>query len=321
MYDYVIIADTSSDMSAKLRQRYEIEDYLRGIIYYPDGHCESMDLDWEKMTPSEYYSSMKDKKSLYKTASVPVGNITETFEKYLKQGKDILSISISSALSTTYNETMMVADELMKKYPGRTIKCVDSLRYSTALAYLVCMASDKRKSGATLGETFEYIESKKHTIHQMGFMDDLFFLVKTGRLNNFKAFFGTLVGVNAMADFNRKGLSEVIIKAKGKSTAVEMILRYMDETIIDPENQIIFVAHTQRDKYANILAEAIKQRFSPKEVIINQVGMACGASIGPGLCAAFYEGKEISENLAEEKKLMSQLEAELKNRKKLPKAQ
>jgi fatty acid-binding protein DegV len=102
---------------------------------------------------------MKDKKSLYKTASVPVGNITETFEKYLKQGKDILSISISSALSTTYNETMMVADELMKKYPGRTIKCVDSLRYSTALAYLVCMASDKRKSGATLGETFEYIES------------------------------------------------------------------------------------------------------------------------------------------------------------------
>ena len=49
-----------------------------------------------------------------------------------------------------------------------------------------------------------------------------------------------------------------------------------------------------------------------KEVIINPVGMACGASIGPGLCAAFYQGKPISEDLKEEKAIMAQIESEVK---------
>ena len=272
---------------------------------------------------------LKKEKGTYITIDIPTltDNMLSTDKRIQVVAKEISRLLPVNGLVLVCGLGNMdiTPDALGPKTAGRilaTRHITGELARSTGLDRLRPVAVlSTGVTGQTGIETFEYIESKKHTVHQMGFMDDLFFLVKTGRLSNFKAFFGTLVGVNAMADFNRKGLSEVIIKAKGKSTAVEMILRYMDETIIDPENQIIFVAHTQRDKYANILAEAIKQRFSPKEVIINQVGMACGASIGPGLCAAFYEGKEISENLAEEKKLMSQLEAELKNRKKLPKAQ
>ncbi len=313
MNNFAIIPDSSCDLSAELRKRFGIDDYLKGIIYFPDGHCEEIDLDWSKMTPDEYYSSMKGRKILYKTASVPVGQMTEIFEKNLAAGRDILSISISSGLSATYNESVMVAKELQKKYPERKIFCIDSLRYSTALALLVVMACEKRSEGATIEETFEYIENTKHTVHQMGAMDDLFFLVKTGRISNFKALFGTLVGVNPMADFNDKGLSEVILKAKGKKTAFDMTIKYMEKTIINPEEQIIFVAHSERKEFANMLANMIKERFSPREVIINPVGMACGSSIGPGLCAAFYQGTKISENLEQEKKIMAEIEASVKS--------
>jgi hypothetical protein len=57
----------------------------------------------------------------------------------------------------------------------------------------------------------------------------------------------------------------------------------------------------------NILAEKIKERFSPKEIIINHVGVTCGATIGPGLCAAFYRGKPTSHNMAEEKAIISKI--------------
>lgn len=315
MNDFVIIPDASCDLSAELRKRFGIEDYLKGVIYYPGGESDLIDLDWSKMTPDEYYSSMKGRNVLYKTASVPVGQITEMFEKYLSQGKDILSISLSSGLSSTYNESVMVAKELQSKYPERKIYCVDSLRYSTALALLVVMACEKKNSGASVEEIYEYLEGAKHTVHQMGAMDDLFFLVKTGRISNFKAFFGSLVGVNPMADFNDKGLSEVITKAKGKRTAFEMTLEYMEKTIKDPQNQIIFVAHSQREEFAKMLADMIKERFSPREIIINPVGMACGASIGPGLCAAFYQGTKISENLENEKAIMAEIEESIKAKK------
>jgi hypothetical protein len=64
---------------------------------------------------------------------------------------------------------------------------------------------------------------------------------------------------------------------------------------------------------AQLLAQRIQQEFSPKEIIINHVGMSCGASIGPGLCAAFYLGKEISENMEYEQNLMNSIIEKQKN--------
>ncbi len=307
MSDFVIIPDTSSDLTKDLRDRFDIPDYIKGIVYFPDGHQELSDMDWEKYDPKTFYESMTDKKTIYKTACAPAGDIIEVYEKQLKAGKDILCITLSSALSGTYQTCEMVKKELLEKYPERKIICVDSMRYSTALSLLVIMAAIKRQSGATIEETAKFVEENKHCIHQIGPMDDLFFLVKTGRISNFKAFFGTLVGINPMADFNRQGMSEVIGKFKGKTKAFDAVIKYMRETIINPEEQIIFVAHSNRPQAAEMLKDMIQKEFSPKEIIINHVGMSCGASIGPGLCAAFYFGTEISEGMSREKEIMSSI--------------
>lgn len=312
MAEFVIIPDTSCDLSRELRARFGIDDYISGIVYFPDGHSEKSDLDWEHHDPKQFYESMTDKKTIYKTACAPTGDIIETYEKYLKQGKDILAICLSTGVSGTYSACEMAKKELMEKYPERKIICIDSLRYSTAMSLICIMASNKRAAGATLEETAEYIETNKHRVHQMGPMDDLFFLCKTGRISNFKAFFGTLVGVNPMADFNRRGLSEVLAKFKGKKAALDAVIRYMKKTIENPEEQIIFVAHSNRPEVAKLLADMIQKEFSPKEIIISHIGMSCGASIGPGLCAAYYYGSEISENCEKEKEIMAQVLLEQK---------
>ncbi len=307
MADFVIIPDSSADLTLALRERFSIPNYVHGIIYFPDGHAEKATLDWDLISPKEFYESMSDKKTLYKTACAPIGDIFAIYEAFLKQGKDVLAITLSSALSGTYQTCCLVAEQLMKKYPERKVICVDSLRYSTALSLLVILAAKKANEGASLEETVEYIEKTKHCIHQIGPMDDLFFLCKTGRISNFKAFFGTLMGVNPMADFNRTGLAEVLGKFKGKKNAFDAVIKYMRQTIINPEDQIIFIAHSNREQAANILKDMIQAEFNPKEIIINHIGMSCGASIGPGLCAAFYFGEEISENLLKEKEIMSQI--------------
>ena len=84
---FVIIPDTACDLTKDLRERFGIEDYLRGTIYYPDGHSELISLDWESMTADEYYTSMKGRNMLYKTASVPMGEIKSVFEKHLEKGE------------------------------------------------------------------------------------------------------------------------------------------------------------------------------------------------------------------------------------------
>ena len=313
MSDFVIIPDAASDLTKELRDRFQIPEYVKGTIYLPDGTEAIADLDWELMSPTEYYNSMSGRKALYKTAGSRRGDIYEIYEKYLSAGKDILTVSLSSGLSGTYQVYLKIAAELMEKYPGRKIVIVDSLRYSTALSLLVIKASQKQQEGATLEETAAYLESIKHSIHQMGSMDDMFFLCKTGRVSNFKAFFGTLVGINVMADFNRHGLSQVLGKVKGKKRVIDTIIEYMRATIKDPAGQIIFVAHSNRDQAAELLAQRIREEFAPKDVIINPVGMSCGASIGPGMCAAFYEGAEISEGMETEQALMKNIITNQKN--------
>lgn len=310
MAEFVIIPDSSSDIGKDLRERFGVPDYIRGLMYFPDGHEEVASLDWEKYDPKSFYESMSDKKTMYKTACAPAGDVFAVYENQLKQGKDILVVTLSSALSVTYQTCQMVKEKLLEKYPERKILIVDTLRYSSAIAVLVAMASKMQSEGATIEETAEFLEKNKHCVHQIGPMDDLFFLVKTGRISNFKAFFGTLVGINPMADFNRKGLSEVLGKFKGKKAAFDGVIKYMRETIIDPQNQIIFVGHSNRPQAAELLKEMIIKEFSPKEVIINNVGMSCGASIGPGLCAAYYYGKEISEDMVKEKEIINNILAE-----------
>ena len=117
-----------------------------------------------------------------------------------------------------------------------------------------------------------------------------------------------------MADFNRHGLAQVLGKFKGKKRAFDAVIDYMKGTIENPQDQIIFVAHSNREQAARLLAERIQKEFSPKEIIINHIGMSCGASIGPGLCAAFYWGKEISENMEYEQLLMSNIIEKQKNK-------
>ncbi len=307
MSDFVIIPDSACDLTADLRERFGIEDYLHGVVYFPDGRVIPADLDWGCISPEEYFGSMKDRNIIYKTASVPIGEVHSIFEKHLKQGRDIISISLSSALSTTVNACEVASRELLKKYPERKIVCIDSLRYSTAFALLTVMGCMKKAEGATFDEVVSYLNETRHHIHQMGPMDDLFFLVKMQRISNFKAFFGTLVGVNPMADFNRKGLAEVLVKFKGKRACFSATLDYMEKTGINLKDQIIFIAHSNRLEAANQLKGMIEERFSPKEIIISSVGMSCGAAIGPGLCAVYYYGNAISEDLADEKQIMSEI--------------
>ena len=61
-----------------------------------------------------------------------------------------------------------------------------------------------------------------------------------------------------------------------------------------------------------VVAQRVQEAFSPKEIIINHVGMSCGASIGPGLCAVFYQGKQISEDMEQEQALMNSIIAKQK---------
>lgn len=311
MNSFAIISDTSCDLKKDLRDRFGIADYARGYVHLPDGTAIKGNLDWTEEESDAFFKALSDKKASYKTAAPAIGEVSDVLEAQLKDGKDVLCITLSGGLSGMYGVFVNAKRDLQEKYPDRKIIIVDSMRYSTSEGMVCVMASQYRAEGKTIEETAELLEINKHRVHQIGWMDDLFYCKKMGRVSNAAAVMGTLVGIKAMADFNHKGMSHVLGKTRGYKNAYRLIVEYMKATGENLENQIIFITHTLRKEHALEVKKLIETEIKPKEIIISTVGQGSAPNVGPGLVAAFYLGKKASEDLKDETVLFEELAAKL----------
>ena len=184
------------------------------------------------------------------------------------------------------------------------------MRFGPGFGLMAVHASILRAQGKTLAETTQWLEDNKNRFHQAGWLDDLSFVAKKGRITQPKAFFGTLAGVKPIGEFDYNGLTTVLGKVKGAKTAYSVLLGYMEATIENPEEQIIFIAQTNRLPQAMEYKKMIEEKFHPKAVFVNDVFPSCGINIGPGLMAAYYMGKPISRDLSEERALFDKLTSE-----------
>lgn len=307
MSDFVIIPDTGCELTADLRRRFGVDDIVRGLLIYPDGHSELTDPDWNNISPEEFFGTMSEKKQLFTTSLPTPDEIDTVYRRHLVQGKDILAISLSSALSGTYGACRAAAEELMKEFPERKIVCVDSLRYSAAMGLLCAYANSLREAGKSLEETAGILERDRKKLHQSGILDDLFFCRRMGRASGMAAVMGTLVGIKPMADFNAQGLCHVIGKVRGYKAGYRACIEYMKATVEEPEKQTVMVMHSNRLEEAQKYRAMIEEELSPRETILTSVGQACGPNVGPGLIAACYFGTELSEDLSVEKDICERI--------------
>ena len=197
----------------------------------------------------------------------------------------------------------------MEKYPNIKIKVIDSLRYSAAITLLAVEASICRSNGMSFDEAVEYLEHFRLRIHQCGFLDDLFFLARKGRIKKSLAFMGNMIGVKPMADLcNETGQSIVLGKARGYKQVMKVFPRYIEKTIGDYKGKVFVITYSAREKQALEMKKIIEEAFKPEHLIFVPMGQSTGANVGPGLAAAFYAGDEkVSPNCEKEKAILNEL--------------
>ncbi len=309
MNKFAIIADGSCDLNEKFQKDYDIR-IIPGHINYPDQQDAPFILKWENTERDAFYKALSKNPDGFSTAPPNIEEFKRVFTEYAEKGEDVLCITISGGISGACDFATQAKNEVVKSYPNARIVIVDSLRFSAGHGLLVILAAKLRASGHNIDQVVAYLEENKNRIHQCGWLDDLSFVAKKGRLTHSKAFFGKLAGVKPIGEFDYNGLTTVIGKVKGAKKAYSVLLNYMENTIENASEQTIFIAQTSRYPQAEKYKEMIMERFHPKEVIINDVFPSCGINIGPGLMAAYYIGKPISKGLTEEKALLERIISE-----------
>lgn len=304
MSDFVIMTDSTSDLTKEFQEKYNI-DVVMSHYTGPDGVDKFSFLEWTDEYPkAKFFAELKANPAGFTTAPINAAELEIVFKKYLEAGKDVIMICISTGLSGSVDFAKAGAKEALKAYPDGKVTIIDSLRFGPAIGLMCVHASILRSEGKSYDEVVSYLEDNKNRFHQCGWLDDLKYVAKKGRLTNAKAFFGTLAGVKPIGEFDYNGMTTVLAKGKGAKKTYPILLDYMEKTGENLEDQIIFIAESDRHEQAVEYKKLIEEKFHPKAVYINEVFPSCGINIGPGLMAAYYMGKPISSDLSVERKII-----------------
>lgn len=291
--NFAILTDAGGDFTREIIEKYGIEETPISTVVWPDGSNRETDIYWEKMTPNEYFTLMTNKKNNFSSSIPSPQTINDRLTALAKEGRNVVVITISSTMSGGYSAFTVGAREVMEQYPEVKIKVIDSLRYSGAIDLIAIEASLCREKGMDFDSTVKYLQDFRLRIHQCGFIDDLFFLARKGRIAKGKAFMGHMIGIKPLGDLcNETGQTQIIGKARGYKTVMKLFPEYIKRTIGDPTNKSFVVTYSLREPQALEMKKMIEETFHPQNLIFVPVGQSTGCNVGPGLAAAFYAGDE-----------------------------
>ncbi len=293
MHKFVILTDSSSDFDLALREKYDVH-YIPNRFNYEGKEYED-DTDWKTLPLNEFYDYLRTGKRIT-TSQISAVTCAETFEKYLQEGYDILSLSCPAVLSSTVNVCFNTRDKLQEKYPDRKIICIDAKISSGGLSLLCIRASQLRAEGKTIDEVATWIEDNKRFVHQEGSVESLTYLKRAGRVSAVSAFFGGLLQIKPMIIADVHGYNVAIEKVKGRKASLLRTLERMAENFRPEICPYVCIHHTVCEADALFLKEEILKRFPIKDedVQIGNVNAVMGASVGPGMFGVYFFGTEVT---------------------------
>ena len=289
MGEYVILTDSSADLTAELAAElgveviplsFTMED--KTYFNYPDNR----DID-----PADFYARLRGG-AMATTAAVNVADYTEAIEPILKEGKDVLVLAFSSGLSATCHSAQIAAGELMEQYPDRKVYVVDTLCASLGQGLLVWYAANLKKQGKTMEEVRDWTEEHKLNLCHWFTVDDLHFLKRGGRISAATAVLGTMLSIKPVMHVDNEGHLIKVGTARGRNASLKALVDHMEQTVLDLKGQSIFISHGDCLADAQKVADDVKARFGVESIIINYVGPVIGAHSGPGTVALFFMGSE-----------------------------
>ena len=290
MREFVIFGDSTCDLDKDLRAKFGVE-YV-AMNYSIDDIEYVASLDFESHSAKEHYDLMRSGKRVF-TTQVPKNVYYDAFKAVLDEGKDLLYVSCSSALSASINTAMLVAKELNENAGEQRIFCVDSLISSLGQGYLLMCASKKRQEGLSAEQTAAYLEQIRLKVNQCGTVESMEYLRRAGRVKASKAFLGNLFGVKPIIISDIKGQNYAYKKAKGITNARAAIADHIVDAA-DGAYDTLLISHADCEEDALLLRDEILKRAEFKEIIIGYIGPIVGASVGPGTVIAVTFGKEVT---------------------------
>lgn len=291
-YNYILSCCTYTDFSAQKMKELDIRYVC--TPYMMDGKTYYDDLG-ETTSYADFYKAMENG-AITSTSQLNQDEFAEYFRELLKEGKDIIHVSLSSGLSGVSNSARLAIETMKQEFPERKIYLVDSLAAAAGLGLLMETASDLRAQGMGIEELYNWLEDNKLRLHHWFFTTDLTYFVRGGRVSKASGFIGGVLNICPLMNVSNQGKLIPRAKVRGKKKVFAEIVERMKKHA-DNGTQYsgkCFMCNSACEDDAKEVAAMIEAQFPNLngKVQIFTIGTTIGSHTGPGTVAVFFWGDE-----------------------------
>lgn len=273
MADKIIItSDSTTDLTAELRERYNIKTIPLSITLGGKTYHDGVDI-----TPDDIYEHQSKTGEFPKTAAINVDEALKFFKPFVDDGYKVIHFGISSLMSSSYNNSRLAAEELGNVY------VIDNKNLSTGSGLLVIAAAEMVLAGKSAEEIVDEINALVPCVSASFVIDDLDYLHKGGRCTALEMFGANLLKLKPCIQV-KDGKMDVAKKYRGRYA--DVLKQYVNEQLADKENIVtdrVFVTHAGcKPEIVDAVVAQVKDSGIFKEVLLSRAGCTisshCGAN-------------------------------------------
>jgi len=287
--NFDIFVDSAANLTNEMIEKYAIK--VISYTYTLDGQehmCYEEGVPFDEVA-QKFYAAMREGAEP-KTTLINEQRLRDAINPSIEAGRDVLLITITTKLSGTYNQAIALKKLYAASNHDRKFIVVDCFNAGMAEGLLACYAAQLAEEGKSIDFCGEWLEQNKINMNSYVTLSSLKYLKRSGRISSAVAVAGTLLNIKPIVWGSEKGILEVLCNERGRKKAIGKLVELFKANVIDPENQVIAIAHADCLDEAEELAERIREAGA-KNVVINMYDLCTGANIGPGTLALFFMGK------------------------------
>lgn len=282
-----IVTDSNSGITQKEAEKLGV--YVLPMPFYIDGELFYEDIS---LTQEQFYERLESDAEI-STSQPAVGDVTDLWDKLLKEYEQVVHIPMSSGLSGSCETAMMLAQD----YEGRVF-VVNNQRISVTLRQSVLDAMSMAESGMDGAQIKKVLEDTKFDSSIYIMVATMKYLKKGGRVTPAAATLATLLKIKPVLQIQGEKLDafeKVRTIAAAKSTIEAALIKDGIQRFGAADEQLegMHIAMAYTGSYESIAQwhEEMKKKFPGREILCMPLSLSVACHIGPGAIAATVSKK------------------------------
>ncbi len=283
MNPYEIWTDTSADIlpAAAAKIRFVPMSYVLGE---ETRVCTGPETEEQLL---RFYRAQREGKAT-RTSQITPQQYRDAFAPSLKEGKDVIYISLSSGLTQTFDSVTLAKRELDGEFPGKVYP-VDSLAATGGMGLLCERAVENMEKGLSAEENARDLREAAQRLCHVFMVDDLMFLKRGGRIPAATALVGTMLSIKPILIIARDGSLATVSKKRGTSAGIrEMCRRWLESR--EGAGGRVYITHTDAAELSERMASLVLDADSGADITRMQMCPVIGAHVGPGTVTLIFFG-------------------------------